>query len=106
MGLGLLTLLTTTQLLDTLLLVVLAVERDTDTDTSVIFDTLTWLFVRVFIVSVALIGLALDEFCERHWTFIFLAPSLYSSSVMGWSFNAISVKGRVFNRRCLHHQLW
>jgi len=61
LGLGLLTLLTTTQLLDTLLLVVLAVERDTDTDTSVIFDTLTWLFVRVFIVSVALIGLALDD---------------------------------------------
>jgi hypothetical protein len=44
-GGGWLTLLSTTQLLDSLLVVVLAIEADANADTDVIFDTLLSLLV-------------------------------------------------------------
>jgi hypothetical protein len=55
------TLLSTTQLLNSLLLVMLAVEGHADTNTSVVLYTLARLVIRVFFFSCTLISLALDD---------------------------------------------
>lgn len=57
----LLTLLSTTELLDLLLLIHLRVERNLDANSGVVFDTATVLFVRVFRLSPALVSFPLDD---------------------------------------------
>ena len=51
----------TTELLDLLLLIHLRVERHFDANSSVVLDTPSILFVRVFSVSPALVGFPLDD---------------------------------------------
>jgi hypothetical protein len=55
------TLLSTTQLLNSLLLIMLAVEGHADTNTGIVLYTLARLVIRVFFFSCALISLALDD---------------------------------------------
>lgn len=55
------TLLTTTQLLDALLVIMLAVERDTDTNTRIVLHTLTLLLIRLVVFTSALISFTLNN---------------------------------------------
>jgi hypothetical protein len=53
--------LSTTQLLNSLLFVVLAIEGDADANTGVILHALAGLVIRIFFLSGALIGLPLND---------------------------------------------
>ena len=60
MGMGL-TLLPSTKLLDALLLVLFAIERDADAYASVVLHALALLVIGVILIAVSLVGFALDD---------------------------------------------